>query len=83
MEKSDFRAYKMKEKERKPMYCKGTIPQTTYKCREILCETDTEKLYIKLESGRELVIIPRKYKGFSLICENCSYETIWFQQGYE
>jgi hypothetical protein len=69
----------MENRQRKYMHCKGTLPGTNKKCGAELCETDGEFIYLRLESGRELVIQPLKSKGFGIICEMCGYETIWYK----
>jgi hypothetical protein len=70
----------MTGKIRKPMHCKGKIPGTNKPCRNELCETDGEKIYLKLESGRECVIRPRRSGAFGFVCERCEYETDWHQK---
>lgn len=68
----------MPDQNRKFIYCKGTIPGTNKKCQNRLCETDGEYIYIRLESGRELIIEPLKNKGFGILCDNCGYKLFWF-----
>lgn len=63
---------------RKTMFCKGTVPKTTRKCRAEICETDGKQIYLKLDSGRELQILPKKRGGFALVCEKCEYKNIWY-----
>jgi hypothetical protein len=66
------------ETTRKYMHCKGTVPGTNKKCRAELCETDGKFIYVLQESGRELIIKPRRSSGFSFVCDKCDYETLWY-----
>lgn len=59
------------------MKCKGR--KNGEPCGSIVCRTDGEAVFIKLDSGRELTLRPRKALG--IICENCEYENIWYKSG--
>lgn len=70
----------MENTDGKIMRCKGTVSGTRRKCGAELCEIKDGQIHLKLESGRKLIIYPKRSNAFSLICDNCGYETHWYIQ---
>lgn len=66
------------ENKRKKLYCKGTVPGTSFKCRAELCETDGEWIYFRSNAGNEVrykkTLAVRQHDIFRLVCENCGFE---------
>lgn len=62
---------------RNNMKCKGT--KKNQPCGNILCQTDGKAIFIKLASGREMTLRPRRALG--IVCEECGYETTWYVSG--
>lgn len=60
---------------KKQMRCKGQ--RDGQPCKSELCETDGTNLIFHRESGKDLIIKPRKTSSFGVICDECGYETIW------
>ena len=60
--------------------CRGMKSGSSIKCNAELFEVDGAYILIPMPSGRKCKIKPKKYRGFSIICDECGYETVWCQE---
>jgi hypothetical protein len=63
------------------MKCKNTLPHTNIKCDAELCVTDGVSIFLRLESGADLEITPRRSGDAFIICPNpkCRAKNIWYR----